>query len=224
MADVVLQVGDLDSGDALQGAVARPAIRMILKGDFQQFAAGQRIRIGGFAPQARHDLRANAFDIAALEARRGQRHPEQVEGFVSVIPEHAQRTAEIVPRRTEAQFDGAALETLVERLGIQIARTFIEQIGDHVADAGLVGRILRGAAAEGILHREQRHGRILHKPGLDASRRNQMLDFCGGVRGRRRQRRHREAGSQHECRAARAGPEIVHERFSSRFGAASLIR
>ena len=32
------------------------------------------------------------------------------------------------------------------------------------------------------------------------------------------------AGDKDECEALRAGPKIVHERFSSRFGAASLIR
>jgi hypothetical protein len=38
----------------------------------------------------------------------------------------------------------------VEGIGIQIARAFIEQIGDQIADAGLVGRVLGRAAAKGI--------------------------------------------------------------------------
>ena len=69
----------------------------------------------------------------------------------------------------EAQLDGAAVETFMEGLGIQIAGAFVEQVGDHVADAGLVGRILGRAAAEGIFHRNQRHGGVLHEPGLDAA-------------------------------------------------------
>ncbi len=116
--------------------------------------------------------------------RRRQRHPQQVEGLVLVIFQHAQRAAEIVARRSETQIDGAAFETFVEGLGIQIARTFIDQVGNHIADAWLVGRVLGRAAAEGILHRNQRHGGVLHEPGLDASGRNQVLDLGGGVRRR----------------------------------------
>lgn len=168
-ADIVLQIGDINFRHAFKRAVRRPAIGVVAKGDFEEFAAGQRRRIGGLAPQAREDLRANSLDIGALEARRCQRHPQQVEGFVPVIPEHAQRAAEIIPRRREAQLDGAAVEALVEGLGIKVAGAFIEQIRNHVADAGLAGRILRRAAAEGVFHRNQRHGGVLHEPGFDTS-------------------------------------------------------
>ncbi len=231
-ADIVLQVGDVDFGNALQRAAGRPAIGMVAKGDFQELAAGKRGRAGGVAPQAGHDLGANALDIGAVEMRRCQRHPQQVEGFVLVVLEHAQRAAEIIPRRTEAQLDGAAIETLVKGLGIEIARAFVEQIGDHVADAGLVGGILRRAAAEGIFHRDQRHGGVLHEPGLDAAGRNQTLDLGRGVRRGRGQRRQRDAGGQDETDAPRAelaerlvgSAGIIHERFSSRFGVVSLTR
>ena len=57
----------------------------------------------------------------------------------------------------------------MERLGVEIARTLVEQVGDQIADAGLVDRVLRGAAGEGIFHRDQRHGRVLHEPGFDAA-------------------------------------------------------
>jgi predicted Zn-dependent peptidase len=64
-------------------------------------------------------------------------------------------------------------------------RKFLEvTFGDHVADSGLVGRVLARAAAEGIFHRHQRYGGVLHKPGLDAAGRDQMLDLCCGL-GRR---------------------------------------
>ena len=92
----------------------------------------------------------------------------------------------MIPGRGEAQFDGAAIEAFVKGLGIEIAGAFIEQAGDHVADAGLVGRVLRGAAAEGIFHRDQGNGGVLHEPGLDAAGRNQALDFCRSLRRRRR--------------------------------------
>src|SRR5258708_2546266 len=48
----------------------------------------------------------------------------------------------MIPRGAKAQFDGAAVEALVETLGIEIAGAFIEQIGDQIADAGLVGGVL----------------------------------------------------------------------------------
>jgi hypothetical protein len=77
---------------------------------------------------------------------------------------------EIIPRRTEAELDGAALEPFVKGLGVQIAGTFIKQTADQIADPGLTGRVLARTAVERVFHRDQRHGRVLHKPGLDASR------------------------------------------------------
>ena len=171
----------------------------------------------------REHLRADALDVGRVETRRGQRQVQEVEGLVLVVLEHPQRAAEIIPGRREAELDGAALEALVEGLGIEIAGAFIEQAGDHVADAGLAGRVLRGAAAKGIFHRDQGHGGVLHEPGLDAAGRDQPLDLRGRVRRRRRQRQQRGAGTRTD-QARRADPKMVHERFSSRFGAASLIR
>ena len=222
-ADIVPEIGDVDFRHAFQGAIGLPPIGMVAKGDFQELAAGKRCRIGSVAPQTGNHLRAHAFDIGALEMRRRQRHAKQVESLIPVVLEHPQRTAKIVPRRTEAQLNGATVEVLVERLGIQIARAFIDQIRDQIADTGFVGRILGRTAAEGVLHRDQWHGGILHEPGLDASRRNQMLYLCRGVRWRG-QRHHRQAGGNDQSNAPRASREIGHERFSSRFGAVSLIR
>ena len=112
----------------------------------------------------------------------------------------------------------------MEGFRVEIARALVEQAGDHVADAGFAGRILRGAAAEGIFHRDQGHRGVLHEPGFDAARRHEALNFCCGLRWRRCDPQQRYARDQAECEALRADPKIVHERFSSRFGAASLIR
>src|SRR5260370_7594772 len=130
----------------------------------------------------------------------------------------------MIPRGAEAQFDGAAVETLVETLGIQIAGAFIEQIGDQIADAGLVGGILGSAAAESVFHRDQRHGSVLHEPGLDASRRNQMLNFCRSLRWRRSQQDHSKTGRKNEGDAPRANLRMGHERFPSRLAAVPSIR
>jgi hypothetical protein len=112
----------------------------------------------------------------------------------------------------------------VEGLGIEIAGSLVEQAGDQVADAGLARWVLGGAAAEGIFHRDQGHGGVLHEPGLDAAGRNQPLDLCCGLRRRRRQRQQHGARDQAGCEALRTNRKTDHERFSSRFGAASLIR
>ncbi len=111
----------------------------------------------------------------------------------------------------------------MEGLGIEIAGTFVEQAGDHVADAGLAGRVLGRAAAEGIFHRDQGHGGVLHEPGLDAAGRDQALDFRGGMRRRRCQQGQRDAGGNDGCEARRANCKAGHERFSSRFGAVGIL-
>ena len=63
--------------------------------------------------------------------------------------QRAQRAVEVVAADREAELDGVVLEPLVERLGVELAGAFVEQVGGHVGDAGLVGRVLAGAAAEG---------------------------------------------------------------------------
>ena len=90
---------------------------------------------------------------------------------------------------------------------------------------GLSGGILRGAAGEGIFHRDQRHGGVLHEPGLDAARRHQMLDFCAACDGGTRQReRQREATAQRDRRGA-AGQSMAVTNASPRaWRAVSLIR
>ena len=181
-------------------------------------------RVGRLALQAGDELRANTFDVDAVEMRRGQRRPQQLEGFVLVVLEHPQGAAEIIPRDAETQFDRAAVEMFVKRPGIQVARTLIDEVGDHVADAGLAVRILHGAAVHGEFHRDQRHGRILHEPGLDAAGRNQVLDLGGGVRGAGHHRR--EATQTPATRARRGAPDLEegHERFSACLGVMSLMR
>ena len=142
---------------------------MVAKGDLKEFAAGKRGWIGCIALQAGEDLGADALDIGAFEMRRRQRHPKQIEGLVPVILQHAHRAAEIIPRHAETQLDGAAVEALMKGLGIEVTRAFIDETGDHIADAGFVGRVLCSATADRKFHRHQRHRSVLHEPGLDAS-------------------------------------------------------
>ena len=87
------------------------------------------------------------------------------------------------------------------------------RLGDHVADAGLVGRVLRRAAAERIFHRDQRHGGVLHEPGLDAAGRHQTLDFGGGVRRASRRSRSARSAAAPPSSAPRAGDQIGSRTF-----------
>ena len=118
----------------------------------------------------------------------------------------------------------AAIEPLVKCLGIQIAGALVDQVGDEIANAGLVGRILGRAAAEGIFHRDQRHGGILHEPGFDAFRRNQMLDLRRRARRRRCHHCHCDTGNGSKREPPRETWGNYHERFSSRFCVVSLIK
>ena len=65
----------------------------------------------------------------------------------------------------------------MERLGVERAGAFVEQVGHQVGDAGLVLRVLGGAAAEGEVDGDQRNRRIAHQPGLDAARADHALDL-----------------------------------------------
>ena len=93
--------------------------------------------------------------VRGVEARLGEREAQRVEGLVAVLLERAQGAAEIVAAGAEAELDRLALEPVVEGRGIERAGAFVEQAGRHVGDAGLVGGVLVGAAADGELDRDQ---------------------------------------------------------------------
>ena len=175
-------------------------------------AGGNRVRAGGFALELRQDLQAGALDHVRVETRRRERQSQQRESLVPVLDQGAHRTVQVLARRAEAERYGVLLEPLVERLGIEVARAFVEQVRRHVGDAGLVGRVLVGAAAEGELDRDQRQRGLVHQPGLDAARADDALDLGGAGSGceqadERGERRHgaqaaaagrRKAGGDHE--------------------------
>ena len=106
-------------------------------------AAGDLVRIGGRAPQPRQDLAAHALDRLGVEARRGQRQLEQVERLVLVLDQRAQRAGELVAAGAEAEADRVSFRCARgTRASIEIAGAFVEQVGHHVGEAGLAGRVL----------------------------------------------------------------------------------
>lgn len=81
---------------------------------------------------------------------------QEIEGLVAVFAERAQRAVEIVARDLEAQLDGVVLQPLVEGLAVEIAGALVEQVGGEIGGAGLVRLVLRRAAVEGVIERDQR--------------------------------------------------------------------
>ena len=118
-----------------------------------------------------------------VEARLGERETQQLESLVRMLHQGLQRTAERIVAGVEGELDGARRETLLERIGIVGARALVEQAGEHLRDARLVRRILRGSALEDEGDGDQRHHVGFDVPGLDTARRCQRLH----IRGRRRQ-------------------------------------
>jgi len=103
---------------------------------FQELAARQRRRAGGLAPQARDDLRAmrstsSGSKCGEVSARCSS---SKASSLLSLSMRSDPRK---YPARGEAEFDGAAVQALVEGLGIEVAGALVDQAGDHVADADL---------------------------------------------------------------------------------------
>jgi hypothetical protein len=169
--------------------------------------AGDVVRIGGFLAQRSHDLGAAALDRIGIEARLVEREPQKLDARLHAVPQHPDRAGDVVQAHRKAQLDGVGLDPLLEGGGIEFAGAVVEQGCGHVADAGLVGRVLAAAAREREIHRDQRQRAFMHQPGLDAAGRDHALDL-GGVRGMSRR--------QQRCCHQNAEPVPGHERLSSR--------
>ena len=126
-----------------------------------------------------------------------------VERLVAIFRERAQRTADIVAVGAEIHLDGFALEPVLERPGIEIAGAVIEQRRDEIGGAGFARRVLDRAADESEVDGDQRHGRLVHQPGLDAAWAHHAFDR----RRISRQRPPRSAahGNDDRCRGAADG-------------------
>src|SRR6516225_884320 len=120
-AHVFTKVIGRDAWHRFQRAAAFAAIRMAREGGCPPAPARQIVRIGSVALQGGHDLPTYALERLGVEARLAQGEVQQIEGFLAVLVERAQRAVEIITRRLETKVDGVALEPLVVGLAVEIA-------------------------------------------------------------------------------------------------------
>ena len=178
---------------------------------------------GGWRDRLDWSYRAAATPVPDRAPARSRRHrsaacereTQQVEGFVAVLVQRAQRAVQVIAPDLEAHFNRVVFQPLVEGLAVEIAGALVEHVGGEIGGAGFVRLVLGGAAVESIVERNQRHGLFAHQPRLDAGRADDLFD--GHRRGGRR------AGKQREPRAQERSDKPSHERFSA-CGLTSLIR
>ena len=172
-------------------------------------------RAGRRTPQHRQDLCADDLDSGRIEARRGERQTQIVERLVPILHQRAQRAAQRVVLRLEAELDGLALEAIVKGAGVEIAGAFIEQRSDQGRGAGFAGRILSRAADEDEIDGDERDRRLAHQPGLDAAGAHHALDGRGASRRGENNKRRDGDGTAAQEGAAQDRRHGIHECFSS---------
>ena len=94
----------------------------------------------------------------------GQRFKIAVKRVLAVLKAHAH---------------GDLFHALLELLGGQIACPFVQHAGDEVGETFFAGRILRIAAGERELERQNRHAVFFDEPGFDAAWTFDRFDFHG---------------------------------------------
>src|SRR5262249_25426846 len=135
---IVARVRCRDACHRFQSAAPRAPMGVIRKRRRPPRPAADVVRTGRLALEPRDELRADALDGRSVEPRRIDREPKQLEGFVLVLLEGTQRAANRFSAGIEAEFNGLALEALLEDLGVNIAGAFIERADHHLGRAALV--------------------------------------------------------------------------------------
>ena len=163
--------------------------------------------------------------VRLLEARRGQREPQQ--SNASSWFSFRVRSEPPNGRARRVKPSSIALASSRSWKAARRGRRRPRRAGrHHVGDAGLAGRVLVGAAAEGEVHRDQRHRRLAHQPGFDAARADHPLDLGRSPARPRQRASSSDARRQAPVRRRRernADRRRRHERFSSSL-AVSLTR
>ena len=157
-------------GTDLQRAADRPAIGMTGECGRPPALVREIVRARGGAAQPRERLLAHSLDIdrsnrGAVSASRSN---SAASSWFSVSVRS--EPADVVAGRREAASRSPWPRAARGRSWNSISPApFVEQRRRHRGDAGLVDRVLGGAAAEGEIERDQRHRRLTDQPSLDAA-------------------------------------------------------
>ncbi len=128
------------------------------------FLCGHRIGIPLAGHDAGHHLGADAVDRRLIEAWFLNGEPEQVEGLVLAVREHAHGAVDAVACLPEPHLGPSIVQPGLERLAIEVAGAFVEQPGHQVGQPLLAGRVLRTTTVESELDVDDRHRIVFDQP------------------------------------------------------------
>ncbi len=177
-----LQIGLRETIERLKFAAHGRAIRMIGIGVRAKDAACGIIGIVDLALQPRRDLALHAFEGLIVETRLVHAEPQQLEGLVRVAGQRLHAARQNIAIGGEGDFDRIIVEDGMKGARVVRPRAFVENAGEKRGEARLSFRVLRGAALEGEFDRDERHGIVFDKPGLDAGFREHFLHARGARR------------------------------------------
>ena len=106
--------------------------------------AGNCLRILRITLDRKQDLPAHLLERRGIEARLGQREPQEIESAVAIAGQRLQRAAEAVEPGVEGQLHREVVLAGLEGIGVEIAGAFVEHAGEEMASPGLSD----GSAAE----------------------------------------------------------------------------
>ncbi len=183
--DIVLKVGGRDGGDGGHGALDRPPVRVILKGQAIPGQRRHRLRVVLVEFQPGQDLGAHALDRVLIEPRLGEGQPHQIEHLVLVGRKRRDIAKHDVAAGIEIHPHGEPLLALLKADGIELAGALIHHGGDEIGEPFLALRVLRRAATEGEPHGDEGIGVALDEPGFDAAGADDPLYLHAGNLSRR---------------------------------------
>ena len=209
------QIVSRDRGNGLRGPVRGSTIRMVRERRLGEEAARDIVGIGGARLEPGQYLRAYAFRRFGVEAGLRQGQPQEFERLVAAICERLQAALDFIAAGVEGELHGRRFEARLEGVGVEGTGALVEKARHEAGEAGHIGRILRGAAAEGEIDGDQRHGVVGYEPRGDAAGAGYLLHFrCSGA-----DRDCEESGDNEQSGGAEPangnGERGGHERFSS---------
>ncbi len=183
-----------DLAHAFERPLHRPCVGVRAEERLREDPACNLVRVGLVLPEVRHRLPADALHRLRVEARLSDCDAEEIEGLVEICGKRAQAAVESIGIRVERQFDAEVFELRLEGARIEVGGALVEQPRHHVGKTLLAFRVLRGAAAKGDVHGDDRNRVVFHQPRLEPARAGDVLN--GGCPRRRVYDCKRHGGSE----------------------------